>query len=276
MAIIDAFIFSDELDMLELRLNTLDTVVDRFVLVEADQTFQGNPKPLHYHEHRHEPRFTPFAHRITSVIVRNLPDRGPWAREAAQRNAIMDGLLRSDQHAWPDDLILISDVDELPNPAAIAALASAPTLYAQQTVAFRQHLYSFSVNWRHVRPWYGTRALRFWSLVEPQALRSTLAPRPQEHVIADGGWSFSWMGGVQAIQAKARAFSHAEVNRPDYLDPDHLAACIAEGRSFVPGDGNEYVWQDIDDSYPPYLLEHFDDTYQHWLHDRALVTGWPH
>ena len=51
--IIDAFIFNDELDLLELRLGQLDSVVDHFVFVEADRNFMGTPKPLYYQENQH-------------------------------------------------------------------------------------------------------------------------------------------------------------------------------------------------------------------------------
>ena len=269
--IIDCFIFNDELDMLELRLNTLNQIVDRFVLVEAAETFQGNPKPFVFNEHRDEPRFAPFVERITHLMLEHLPDYGTaWTREHAERNAIREALGVCDRN----DIVLISDVDELPNPARIIELRHPTTLVARRVATFEQRLYSYVLNWRHVRPWYGTRAVRYGDLGEPQALRSTRAPRPDELVIRDGGWSFSSFGGVYAVRRKLEAFAHTACNRPEYLDTAYISQCIADGRGILPNDGNEYVWQDVDDSYPPYLLEHLDDTYADWLHERAIAKGW--
>lgn len=269
--IIDCFTFCDELDLLELRLHTLADVVDQFALVEADSTFQRTPKPLHYAEHRDDPRFAPFRDRITHVIVDDLPVGTAWGREHFQRNAIRRGLYDCQN----DDLILVSDVDEIPNPEAVAGLSYPPTLYRDHTsIAFKQRLYAYTLNWRHARPWYGTRAVLYCTLGEPQALRQTQGPRyPGEPIIEDGGWSFSSFGGVSAVQAKLQSFSHTTCNRPEYLDAAYIQACIDNGRSILPNDGNDYVWQDVDDTYPPYLLANLD-RFQHWLSDAAMVKGW--
>ena len=78
--VVDAFIFFNELDLLEMRLEELFDVVDVFVLVEATRTFRGEPKPLHFAENRS--RFQPYASKIRHVVVTDLPDGDdPWVRE---------------------------------------------------------------------------------------------------------------------------------------------------------------------------------------------------
>src|SRR3954451_4428807 len=90
--IYDCFTFFNELDVLEIRLHVLEEVVDRFVLVEARQTFQRDAKPLYYAENRD--RFASFADRIEHVVVEEFPEEatGTWGCEAWQRNAIRLGI----------------------------------------------------------------------------------------------------------------------------------------------------------------------------------------
>lgn len=50
--IYDCFTFFNELNLLEIRLNILNDVVDKFVLVEATKTFSGKDKPLYYEQNK--------------------------------------------------------------------------------------------------------------------------------------------------------------------------------------------------------------------------------
>jgi len=262
MTIIDTFLFDSEFDVLELRLHTLKDVVNAWVLVEATETFQRTPKPLHYAEHKNDPRFAPFRDRITHVIVDDLPAGTAWSRERYQRNAIRRGLYDCEAN----DIILVSDVDEIPNPDAVEGLPYPPTLYRPgASVAFKQRLYSYTLNWRHTQPWYGTRAILYGQLGEPNALRQTQGKLySAEPVLNNGGWSFSSFGGVRAVQNKLQSFSHTNCNRPEYLDPGYIQECIDNGRGILPQDGNQYIWQEIDESYPQFLLDNLDH-YQHWI-----------
>jgi hypothetical protein len=94
--IVDTFMFNNELDILQMRLEELYNAVDHFVLVEAKVDHQDHPKPLHYAENRE--RFKPWADKIVHVIAGDMPtkaqDNDPWAREHAQREFIADGVAR--------------------------------------------------------------------------------------------------------------------------------------------------------------------------------------
>lgn len=107
--IYDCFTFFNELELLEVRLHELSGVVDKFVLVEATQTFTGRPKPLYYAENRE--RFSRFHEQIIHVIVDDSPKSdNPWTIEHFQRNCIARGLTQ----CRPDDWIMVSDADEIP------------------------------------------------------------------------------------------------------------------------------------------------------------------
>ena len=128
--IYDCFLFFDELDVLELRLNVLAEVVDRFVIVEAAQTFSGNSKPLNLRENWG--RFEAFHNRITYIELGDLaPDRcvdhESWSRQAFQRDAIFQGLAGCTESDW----LIVSDCDEIPSPEAV--LSFLPSLGHNKT-----------------------------------------------------------------------------------------------------------------------------------------------
>jgi len=107
--IYDTFLFDGELDLLEHRLRETFDLVDRFVLVEAAETFRGERKPLMYSANRE--RFAWAAAKILPVALNGLggPSRTSWDRQAFQRNAILLGLA----DARPDDIVLLLDSDEI-------------------------------------------------------------------------------------------------------------------------------------------------------------------
>ncbi|MGN1154117.1 MAG: hypothetical protein ACI4S3_08815 [Candidatus Gastranaerophilaceae bacterium] len=91
--IYDCFTFFNELDLLEIRLNILNDVVDKFVLVEATKTFTGQDKPLYYNDNKE--KFSAFNAKIIHVVVDDYPSIGletAWGYENWQRNCISRGL----------------------------------------------------------------------------------------------------------------------------------------------------------------------------------------
>ena len=113
MKIYDCFTFYNEFELLELRLETLWDVVDYFVIVEADRTFTNKPKEYNLLNRRNE--LAKYLSKIRYVRARydqQFKGVGDWSIEIFQRNLIVRGL----PDAAPDDLIFISDLDEIPAP----------------------------------------------------------------------------------------------------------------------------------------------------------------
>ncbi|NQU73263.1 MAG: hypothetical protein HQ547_00945, partial [Candidatus Omnitrophica bacterium] len=114
--IYDCFVFFNEIDLLKIRLEELKDSVDKFVLVEAAKTFAKREKPLYFQEYKHE--FSEYLDRIVYQMVDDVPKKrltgwgSRWDREAHQRNCISRALMRC--NCDDDDIILISDVDEIP------------------------------------------------------------------------------------------------------------------------------------------------------------------
>ena len=136
--IYDCFTFFNELDLLEIRLNTLNAVVDKFVLVEATLTHQGKPKPLYFDENK--AKFESFSDKIIHIIVDKYPENtndDAWIYERYQRNMIKEGLT----NCKPDDVIIVSDIDEIPNPSKITEYKNKKGIKV-----FKQKMYYYFLN----------------------------------------------------------------------------------------------------------------------------------
>lgn len=241
--IYDCFLFYNELELLEIRLHELKDVVDRFVLVESTITFQHDPKPLYFEENKE--RFAPFLDRIDHVVVRDAPTTDPWATEFHQRNAVVRGCIG----AALDDVVILSDADEIPTPAVIRKyLTTDMDLY---TLEQSNHWYF--LNCKTPEPWVSAKIMRFRHLWANQASKLRLEIVP---VLSNGGWHFSYMGGVDRIVQKLKSFAHADFNHPDYTDPVKLTEKIERGEDFLYLDRQDYFdFERIDATYPSMIVD---------------------
>ncbi|WP_422038089.1 hypothetical protein [Roseibium sp.] len=243
MMLYDCFVFHNEFDLLEIRLREMGDRVDRFVLVEADQTQRGSPKPFYFDENRD--RFSAWKDKIIDLQVR-FPDELPpalgvyknrrkkdWERENYQRNCIAEAL----ESCSPEDLILLSDVDEIIRASVLERVLS-QRLYRGRLLVFEQGLYKHHLN--RIMPgrtWLlGSRMIERKYLTTPQQLRRTKArmtkksyvpdflaqpllrvrnnnlsgiSRPVK-IIPDAGWHFSSMGGLEAFRTKLESVVHGQ------------------------------------------------------------------
>ena len=200
---VDCFLYNGEIEVLTLRLATLGGVVDRFVLVESTKTFSGHEKPLHFASVK--AHFGTWHYRIEHIIL----DREPagldayFAREAWQRNQLGRGLV-----GLPEDAqVLIGDVDEIPDPAALPR--------GNDLSAFRMALYDYDARTLCTsRRWLGTVVTRA-SEVKTKGAEHIRRLRDAVPTI-EAGWHFSHTGGVEAIGDKLRAGSHTEMDTPEH------------------------------------------------------------
>lgn len=231
MAIWDAFLFNDELRLLELRLRLLAGTVDHVVVVEATTTFSGHPKPLHFSEAGLDTTWFPGSVHV--LVVELAPGAGEaWDRENAQR-AALGTYLR--EHAGPSDLLLIGDVDELPRPAVLHRLAH--TLDEPARLRMVNALYF--ANWHQPRPWtLGPMVTRLDGMGHP-SVRATLGERLSEDAtfveeyVPDAGWHLSFLGGPEAVVSKLAAYSHQELNTDLNRRMTFLRACFRYGVHFA-------------------------------------------
>lgn len=239
----DAFLFFNELDLLEIRLNELSGTVDKFVLVESDTTFTGQPKPYYYNENKE--RFKAFADKIIHIMVTDSPKTdSPWDAETYQRDAIYRGL----QNCSPNDVILISDVDEIPNVEAIrnynptngvSLLQQRPSFYYLNCVS--------NFLWWNAK--IGT-----WGDVQKETA-SQIRANNHRPVIENGGWHFTGLGGIKSILTKLDAFSHSEYNTEHFRDKDLLEIKIKNGWDIYDRIGVISTYWDINDTFPKYIRD---------------------
>jgi beta-1,4-mannosyl-glycoprotein beta-1,4-N-acetylglucosaminyltransferase len=212
--------FHNELDILEIRLRTLDEVVDRHVIAEATVTQVGTPKPLYFAESGS--RFDIWRKKIVHVVVEDMPagagEQSDWGREHHQRDCLMRGL-----DAAPGDVILSSDVDEIPYPNQID-LGNA----REARMILAQHVYA--LNWRW-KSFHGARA----QILRPRDLDTQSLSEWSDwpEIIAGGwrGWHFSYMGGVEMIQTKIQSIAD-DFRGSKYssaMTDTHIRRCIAFG-----------------------------------------------
>jgi len=166
MKIIDCFIFYNELKMLTYRLSILYDIVDFFILVEANQTFMGNSKPLFYNENKH--LFKKFEDKIIHIIVDlpyvypniNYKNKKPfqilnyhengeqWFNEAFQRESIKKGF--ENISLEDSDYIIVSDVDEILNPNTLNEVKKNPNFTFTKLL---QDNYTYSLNYKEKHIW---------------------------------------------------------------------------------------------------------------------------
>lgn len=272
--IYDCFTFFNELDVLELRLNTLDQVVDKFVLVEATKTHSNKNKELYFKKNKE--RFSKFHDKIIHIVVDEYPEvLNSWTIENHQRNCIAEAIT----NCLPDDLILISDVDEIPRPELIAEQKFNNGVYC-----FIQDLNFFFLNYKDLKKIYwlgGTRALKYKLIKEnqyeeklirynaetfPKYLNKGFTPTKIRlydncHYIVNGGWHFSYLGGVDTVITKVEAFAHQELNTKEFLSRDRIENCLNSGDDVFRRPNHRFISVPIDNTYPSYVqnnLEKYD------------------
>ncbi|GAB4124603.1 MAG: benzoate transporter [Raineya sp.] len=269
----DCFAFFNELDLLRLRLHELSEVVDKFVLVEATRTFQKKPKPLYFQENKH--LFKQFEHKIIHIVVDKYPTfwtkfRIPtaWDYDNHQKEQILQGL----KDCKPDDVVIVSDLDEIPDAQKVRKYA-----HQQGIKVFRQYQSYYFLNnvCRSIHDFDGKALAQinqdgygFWQgsvmlfFKDIQTIKQTRLYRDNSEnerikIIHEGGWHFSYMGGIERIIEKVESWTHPEYNTEENKNPERIKKIIREGKSlFYPDEKYELV--DINNTllpFPKYLKE---------------------
>lgn len=268
--VIDCIPFFNELDILKLRLHILDPLVDRFVIEEATHTFSGLPKELCFEKNRE--MFEEFLPKITYLVVDNSPKEiSTHERDKFQKNALAKALT----DASDEDVLILSDVDEIPNPAVLQELVKRfdpDKIYhlAQRNFYCYLNMEEVSGNLLSItgeftgverRMWLGTKVFAKKNIPESGIidLREISPEDPRSVRVADGGWHFGYMGSChetdvsRRVGTKVVAAAHQEYNTEDVLAEVKDRLILGEdifGRNAV------FQWAVVDESYPQYLLEH--------------------
>jgi len=260
--LVDACIFDGELDMLEFRLRLLYDEVDRFIVVESDRNFSGEIRSFILNEGGDwTKRFAWALDKIqvyqahlsdaTTLAVDEKSATADYHYEFQQRNAIVDACAG----LHDDDLIILSDVDEIPSREVIRNVKLNPTGLPK---VCGQKLFYYGLRFMHRIEgtdgiWRGSIFSTVGTLrkLSPQDLRNRRSRLPR---IPGAGWHFSNFGGVKQIQHKLRSFAHHVIcNKPEFLDAGHIRKCIETGAD--PCDREDVVTEVGPDFFPDYVVE---------------------
>lgn len=257
--------FNDDL-ITELRLNTLNKFVDKFIIVEATTDHSGKKKKLNFDLKK----FEKFKDKIKYIIVEDLPqntkpfyyNRRVWhknmVREEYQRNQIIRGL----KDAKDDDLIIISDNDEIPDLRALQKIE------IKKYAVFNQNFYRYKFNLlsEAQTPYQGSRIIKKKYLSArrtPQWLRNQYTKRiklwqihryfTNPQVIENGGWHFSFAISPEKISFKMKAYGHGELNTEKFTNVKYIEERIKNHQDVFSDTKLKKV--EIDETYPEYLRE---------------------
>lgn len=208
--IYDCFIFFNELELLELRLETLKDIIDRFVIVESAMTHTCENKEYYYDQDRFKD------YPITYIQVPVLDSDHPMSNEATQRNHIIDGI----SSAGEDDYIMLSDVDEIPDPESIKRGLGLDKF------KIRQKLFYYYVNCLQNQMWDGPVLMKKRYFISGQNCRND---RNEDIPVFEGGWHYSFLGGADAIKLKLNSFSEQDVNTCDINNEENIRHCLRTG-----------------------------------------------
>jgi hypothetical protein len=209
--IYDCFVFRDELDMLEIRLNELNDVIDYFVIVESPKTFGGKDKRLYFNET--QTRFIMFSHKIIHLIVEDVPTKGgSWVKEAHMKNSLLRGLHADNSKVRDGDIVLISDLDEIPRPRLVISLKLC-TGYDGTHIKFQTRFSYYSYSWIVTegsgdQPWGYPDAFIYNSSVNVNVGKTQINHKKTTLLFKNGGWC----GTIPGLRPIGRS--------PDIIHPD--------------------------------------------------------
>lgn len=233
--IVDCFTFYNELKMLLFRLEYLYETVDYFVIVEALVTHAGNAKPLFFKEN--EAMFEKYKNKIVHVVVEDMPtDDWTWSREIFQRNCIDRGIKTLTLN--PNDIICISDCDEIPNRNVISKVNGNLSL-GVYSLNQRLYYYNFSGLFKEL-VWSHSKILNYSTYLSigccPNDIRLKIKPVGE---FDNAGWHFSYFGSPEFISNKIKNFAHNELNIPIFTDVNQIKKRIENNEDLY---GREYFF----------------------------------
>jgi beta-1,4-mannosyl-glycoprotein beta-1,4-N-acetylglucosaminyltransferase len=246
MKTFDCFLFYNELDLLEIRLNLLYDHIDYFVIVESEVTFQGQLKDFNFE--KNIKRFEKFIDKIFYYKIEKykfdfiqLPKiKNPQSEEEKLLNRVFEFVEQSNEfdktHYWwgnesyqresiwralsnlnpgDDDLILLSDADELINPDALIHIKK--NIKFGSVFSCKQHEFYYYLNYYHHSNWFGQIAFlfgsfKYTSLNKLRSLRTTSNIEYDLVILENAGWHFTSLGTIKNITEKIKSWGHKEFN----------------------------------------------------------------
>ena len=236
--IVDAFIFFNEKELVELRVKYLKDIVDCFLIIEADVSHTGKEKKWNFpeilntslKEFSNKIQYHQMKVDLKKAEAEKSPNYkgGTWGRswrvDTMQRNFLKEAYNKLPSS---NDIIIISDLDEIPSKDKISFIKSCD-LKVIAPVTFDHALFHLDCNYLSLEQWLGSIVItkELMDTYEPQVFRDH---RNRISHLTEAGWSFTSFGGVKKVKEKLEAFCHEEYNKEKYKNEAHINKCIETG-----------------------------------------------
>lgn len=246
--IYDCFLYNGEKDLLDIRVSEMSRLDVKHLVFQCSHTFKGDLKAEELLQY-------PWNDRVEFNTFRpNMIDPDPWVNEKKLRNGIVEsgGLLR----AKPDDIIIISDIDEIPRASTIEKWNG--DTYA----ALMMDKFGFWLNCEEQHQgWHRARIMKYSYLrtTTPEEVRNAGFPEQ----IDNAGWHWSWIGGIDEIMRKFASFSHQEPDVQKHAVRSEIERKMKIGESLWGNDKWEIV--PISSDFPHYVQDHQHDSLKHLI-----------
>jgi len=232
--VVDGFMFYNELELLSYRLKILNDVVDYFVIVECTRTFVGNEKPLIFHENKAD--YAEYSHKIIHIIVDDIPFVPPdigagqqWKNEEWQRNAIATGFAKVAHELHDDDILMVTDLDEIPDPRTIQRIKNGE-IPLEGISILHMDLYYYNLHVLYTEKCEWPKILRYRKYKELNTTCSLIRGITHCPRIVDGaGWHLSYFGDYEFMRNKTENWSHQELNNSYNNDLNNIADRVNRG-----------------------------------------------
>ena len=251
MKILDCFMYYDEDVILDIRLNILNKFVSNFIICEANFNHNGTKREFQFDLNK----FSKFKDKIIYIQLEKLPSNlkvirsdddlliknskildNALLRENHQRNSLLNEIKNFDN----EDLIIISDLDEIPNLENFS--------YKSKITFFEQKMYYYKLNLLHENfIWYGSKLVKKKHLINPQWLRNVKSKKyplwridtifsktkySNVSFVNDGGWHYTNVKSAEKIDLKMKNFLHHLEYEESGLDLEDIKKIISEKKVF--------------------------------------------
>jgi beta-1,4-mannosyl-glycoprotein beta-1,4-N-acetylglucosaminyltransferase len=277
--IIDAFCFFNELDLLEIRLNVMNPYVDYFILVEASKTQSLISKPFYFEQNKD--RYKEFLPKIIHVKVEDAVEgnfqeySSNWSMENFQRNCLLRGLNQIPE-IRQDDIVLISDCDEIP---FIDKDPLYDLLVNEGAIAFTNTFFAYFLNYRAYHNNNGVLGDKISHGSIATFADHLRKYQPQELWMGKDvfknppgfGHHLSWLGGFDKVIEKSLSciepFDKSNLKNKEQMVKLFEDRVLKQGYFNInnPNDNSVILTKvEIDDSFPEYIRNN-QDKYQHLI-----------
>lgn len=282
--IYDGFTFFNELELLELRLETMWEYVDRFIIVESRKTFTNQDKELYFEGNKDS--FAKYMDKIEHVVIDEFPIdcKGAWDCEHYQRDAIYRGV----KNANPGDILIVSDLDEIVSPYGVGQIRSILRQNPEKILRLELLHAWYFLNYVDQQKFFLAAPVAYTigeaekkhqkCLGEyPLDARGRITPQTARSwndctKVQCAGWHFSYMGGIERIKKKVQAFSHQEYNTDEWLDTQRIINTIKSGQDLFDRGIADFVSIPID-YFMPEPVKKNPKKYKDWLCDYRPISG---